>query len=507
MFIEWLFMKKTPKLLNYLLPQPRDILFIGVLLGVLYNGPTMFSSDGDSARHITVGNFIIDNKTVPTHDVFSHTMFGERFVPHEWLSEVVFSLANRLMGLNGVVLLTALLGSLTILLVYQEMIKRGNFRFVALFVATWVTFVSSIHWLARPHMFTFFFIALWTFWLEQTYQNKDRYLWRFPLLMLLWVNAHGAFITGFIVWGIYLADWLWEFVRGCSTKAKGKHLLLIGLFSFVVTFLNPSGWYLWRTIVGYLGNEFITNHIVDHLSPNFHLKSNWPFMFMVAFALFSLMQKSKIHLREALSLAGWTMMGLYSVRNIPLFAVITAPIYGKLIQPWAEKMRSFGRRSGVPSENELTLRGYVWIVVAVLFFGTVLWRGIPIDQKGTGNVFLADKMPVQAVNWLEENPQKGNMFNSFLWGGYILYRLWPEEKVFIDGEALFYGETLFREYLDVINLSDGWEKILDNHDVSWMLIPRDDVLAKHLFSNDKDMWKLIYADNTAAIFSRDVVMP
>ena len=114
-------------------------------------------------------------------------------------------------------------------------------------------------------------------------------------------------------------------------------------------------------------------------------------------------------------------------------------------------------------------------------------------------------MPVQAVDWLEKNPQDGKMFNHFIWGGYILYRMWPHETVFIDGQTDFYGEVLFREYLDVINLSADWEKILDKHDVSWMLIPRNEGLAKYLYAVDDDAWHVIYEDKTAVIFRRDFV--
>ena len=173
-----------------------------------------------------------------------------------------------------------------------------------------------------------------------------------------------------------------------------------------------------------------------------------------------------------------------------------SPIFGALIQPWAEKMLIWRKQAGGPKESDVTLRGYVWIVLPILFFGFVLWRGIPIDQKGTGNIYLADKMPVQAVNWLQKNPQEGKMFNDFVWGGYILYRMWPNETVFIDGQTDFYGETLMREYLDVITLSDGWEGILDRHKVSWMIIPSNGSLARYLSPIENDAWKIIYKDNT-----------
>ena len=496
-------MKKN-SILAYLLPQPRDILFIGVFFSMVFGGTKLFNNDGDLGRHITIGNYILDTGTIPTRDIFSHTLAGERLVPHEWLAQVVFALAHRVMGLSGDVFIAALLGALTILIVYEELIKRGNLRLVALFVATWVTIVSSIHWLARPHMFTFFFIVLWTYGLERFYKRENTSSWYFPVLMLIWVNTHGAFIAGFVVLGTYIADWIWEFLRGRGTKEMGMQLFLIGLLSFAVTFINPSGVYLWGTSVGYVSNEFMTSHTVEYISPNFHEKDMWPFLFMVAFALFALMQERKVQVREALLLAGWTAMSLYSVRNMPLFAVITAPIYGALIQPWAEKMLNWTKPAAGPRESENILRGYVWVVVAVLFFGFVLWRGIPIDQKGTGNVFLPDKMPVQAVDWLEKNPQDGKMFNHFIWGGYILYRMWPHETVFIDGQTDFYGEALMREYYDVIDLNANWEDVLAKHAVSWMLIPRNEGLAKYLYSvDDDDAWHVIYADETAVIFRRD----
>lgn len=494
-------MQRPSVLLSYLLPQPRDILFIGVLFSMLLGGPKMFNNDGDLGRHITIGNYILDTGTIPTRDIFSHTMSGEQLVPHEWLAQVFFALAHRLMGLSGDVLLAALLGSLTILIVYEELIRRGALRLVALFVTALVAVVSSIHWLARPHMFTFLFVALWAYWLERFFRSETIKWWLFPALMLIWVNTHGAFIAGFVILGAYFADWLWEYFQGRGTRAMGLQLVLIGLLSFAATFINPSGWHLWGTSVGYVSNDFMTSHTVEYLSPDFHEPDVWPFLFMIAFALVALLQGRKIQLREALLLAGWTAMSLYSVRNLPLFAVVTAPIYAALIQAWVEKLLQRLKPGTGQRESENMMRGYVWVVAATLFFGFILWRSIPIDQRGTGNVYLPDKMPVQAVDWLEAHPQEGNVFNHFVWGGYILYRLWPDEVVFIDGQTDFYGESLMREYIEVVSLTDGWEEILARHKVSWMLIPRDEVLAEQLYSSID--WTVIYEDETAAILRRN----
>jgi len=193
---------------------------------------------------------------------------------------------------------------------------------------------------------------------------------------------------------------------------------------------------------------------------------------------------------------------LHTIRNIPLFAVITAPIYGSLLQSWAEKIPGLLKRELNFKETEKSLRGYVWIVAGTLIFGLALWRGIPLDEKGTGNVFLSDQMPVLAVNWLEQNPPHGKMFNDFAWGGYILYRMWPHQTVFIDGQADFYGEALFREYIEVVSLRNDWEGILDKYDVSWIITQRTGLLGRHLLSDPTDAWNLDYEDNTTVIFSR-----
>ena len=80
----------------------------------------MLNTDGDIGRHITIGNYILENWKIPTNDIFSHTMTGERLVPHEWLAQVIFALVYRWMGLSGVVLICALVIAATFWLVFRR---------------------------------------------------------------------------------------------------------------------------------------------------------------------------------------------------------------------------------------------------------------------------------------------------------------------------------------------------------------------------------------------------
>ena len=115
------------------------------------------------------------------------------------------------------------------------------------------------------------------------------------------------------------------------------------------------------------------------------------------------------------------------------------------------------------------------------------------------NVYNSDIFPVEAVSWLEANPQSGNVFNHFTWGGYLLYRLYPAQKVFIDGQTDFYGEALTREYVTVTTLNPGWEDILNKYKVEWALIPTKSALSQALVEKN---WEILYEDPTATIYQR-----
>ncbi len=89
------------------------------------------------------------------------------------------------------------------------------------------------------------------------------------------------------------------------------------------------------------------------------------------------------------------------------------------------------------------------------------------------------------------------MFNHFDWGGYLLYQMWPEKTVFIDGQTDFYGEALTHEYEQMIRLEDGWQDRFQKYNVSWAIIPPDQPLARGL--RDEMKWMIVYQDDTAVI--------
>jgi len=482
---------KIPRIFTYLFPRIQDALFVGTLIAVAIQGPFLLNGDGDLGRHITLGNYIINNWKIPTQDIFSHTMAGARLVPHEWLAQVLFGALNIWIGLSGVVLLIALLIAATFACTYRAMLKRNISRIPALVITMLAAYASNLHWLARPHIFTFLFAAVWAYQLE----NEKGRVWLFPLIMWAWANTHGAFIAGFVIWGAHAAGWLWEYLHKQNTKEAGIRLAVIGVASFAITLINPAGWRLWGTSIGYLGTRFLVDRTIEYQSPNFHNWSTWPFLMMLSLGILLLGMRGRLRLHESLLFAGWTIMSLYSARNIPLFAIITAPYLGTAIQAAVEKIPAWQQFEQRISRAENSLKGILWPLLAVTVLAVSSYtRPNPADQ------FDPNKFPVKAVDWLSAHPQQGPMFNNFIWGGYILYRLWPQQTVFIDGQTDFYGEALTREYTQVMSLDQGWEAVLEKYDVSWVIVQSDKPLVTAL--QDDMNWSPIYSDDTATILRR-----
>jgi hypothetical protein len=480
-------------LLSYLFPSLRDAIFIAVLLAVSAQGHMLLNADGDLGRHITIGNYIAETRTIPTADVFSHTMYGERLVPHEWLVQWTFGRVHTIAGLDGIVSLIALLIAAAFTLVYREIRKRNIQSIIAFAVAVLAAYASSLHWLARPHVFTFLFIAVWT----QLLADRNSRIWYFPLIMLVWANAHGAFITGFAVWFAHMAGWTWDYLHKRSDRSHGLRLIIIGLLSLAITLINPAGWDLWRTSGGYYGNEFLVNSTVEYLSPNFHNWSTWPFLIMLAICMLGLGIRVKLKTYEAFLLVGWMMLSLYSARNIPLFAIITAPYVATIIQTILSPVNFLQKIETPLNRVEGNQKGIILPLLAV-----VLLVSNAMSYKGlnAANTFDPDKFPEHAVDWLEENPQEGEMFNNFIWGGYLLYRLFPRDLVFIDGQTDFYGEAFSREYAQVMRLENGWEGILIKYNVSWVIVETSRPLVSALQSDLN--WRVVYQDSTATILQK-----
>jgi hypothetical protein len=288
--------------------------------------------------------------------------------------------------------------------------------------------------------------------------------------MLIWVNLHGAFLAGILIWFCYfvgqffLKDFSWE-----STKP----LLWVGVSSLLMSFINPDGIGIWKTGYEFLSNQYLVGHTAEYLPPNFQESSTWPFLILllISILLFAITRR-RLEMAHLFLVGGWALLAIYSARNIPIFAAVSTPFLSKMVVDMIQGAQNNHRTERYLQvemkikELESQIRGGFWVVFSVSVVLLLLITGRRLDFDQAGNNFSAETFPVNAVDWIEKNPLEGNGFNYFPWGGYLLYRIWPENLVFIDGQTDFYGEDLTREYESVITLDTNWLNVIKKYEIN-----------------------------------------
>jgi hypothetical protein len=483
------------------LPSFADVIFCCCFIRLTLSSDSWLLNDADTGYHIRAGEYILSNFMVPKRDIFSYIAPPLPWIAHEWLSEVIMALVHRFSGLTGIVIFFAFLIGVAYSLLFRfSQSIQCNFVLTALLVLL-ATVSSSIHWLARPHIFSLLLTIGWYAILDN-YQHKEKnYLYALPLLMLLWVNLHGGFIIGFVLLAVYFTGnliplpWAAGYRKQIGIE-KCKNIAIVALASLLLSLLNPRGYSILLFPFSMVSNRFIMENVTEFLSPNFH--AALPFLYILLLAIGVLaVSRTSLHATEVILVLLFTYMSLYSARYIPLFGIVITPILLRRIQPGLENSNTafanfFRQRSKNLELTDASARGHLWPIISVLVvFALAL----------NGNIaFKFDRMikPVAAAEFLKREKITGNMFNDDEFGDYLIYAAWPQYKVFFDGRSDMYGEAWGQQYLRIANVQPGWEKVIAKNHITWIFSGASSPLSAILL--EKANWQLVYADPVAKIF-------
>jgi hypothetical protein len=314
--------------------------------------------------------------------------------------------------------------------------------------------------------------------------------------MILWANLHGAFITGLVMVGLFGIGLILDRSYSDAIKIGALFVTLV-----LASFINPYGPELISHSFGYLQLDYLANTIHEYNSPDFHNLIAWPFAGMILISIVLGWRSSqRLGWTPLVLIAFWTASGLYSARNIPLYGQVA--ILFLAAEADAMVKQFFPRLDRVIERAELIGHrtwGWMW---AVLFAILIIYHqanGGVIDYLKLGNRFDPKIFPVEALDTLGESGfPKGNVFNTFYWGGYLLYRLWPDQLVFIDGQTDFYGLDLTFSYDQAINLQGDWRQIFESYQIEWIILPTDEPMSPWL--DQSEDWDLFYRDDTASVW-------
>jgi hypothetical protein len=383
--------------------------------------------------------------------------------------------------------------------------ERGNI-FLAVFIIL-LTIASSIfHWLARPHIFSLLLFVMTYYLLEQFQSRHIQTFYFFPLLVLLWANLHGGFISGFILISVYLIGNSVKFVlsrdEGKKLYRQKTRVLMLTLFACVfVSLINPYGLGVLLYPVKLIFQRSIIDRIAEFQSPNFHHLLLVPskYFLLLAILLIGILKKN-LDIIEIFLIIIFANMALFSQRFVPLFCIVVAPILARNAQWILNQTKSrfvdvFQRKSNDMCLMDASASGYLWLVVGILIV-TLAVAANRIEYQ-----FDESRKPVEAVNFLKKVSLRGNMFNDDEFGDYIIYSAYPQYKVFIDSRVDMYGVDHFKDYLTMVYFEPGWEKVIEKYKINWMILSSDSILSRYL--NERKDWKTIYSDKVANILVRN----
>lgn len=450
------------------------------------------SIDPDLWWHLKAGRDIIDTRSIPRTDDYSFTKQGSEWVAHEWLSEVLIEGLYRLTGLAGLVTIFSLIIVITLWLTYRRCDGKPYAAGIAILLAA---AASSPLFGVRPQMLTLLLACIYIILLERfDPKEQSRRLWWLVPLMLLWVNLHAGFALGLALIGLYIVravlDGEWNHVRP---------LLIVLIVCTAVVPLNPNGFRMFSYPYETLTSESMAAFIQEWHSPDFHKTTYLPLAILLlgTFAAMSL-SPARARLGEIFLVLITAFGALRSVRHIPIFSLCAAPVLAKHLWAIAKDRgwdKSLTGTEARPTGIKLLIN--IVLLLAPLALGVSRIWHFASHQRNYETL----RNPVAAVEFLKSQRLPGPIYNRYGWGGYLIYQLYPEYRVYIDGRADVYGDAFFTEAMRTYDGAGDWARSLDRHGIKTVLISPDAPLAS-LLRNDQGKWKLVYEDNDAIIFSR-----
>src|SRR5580700_4357397 len=157
-------------------------------------------TDPDVGWHLRSGQLIVQTHRVFHTDPYSFTRFGQTWVDHEWLSQVLMFSLYRLAGWGGLI---AGFGAVIAAAFMVVFLRCPGRPYVAGALVLLGAFASAPSWGVRPQMLTLLLASVLLLILERSYQ-RPKLLWWTPVLMLLWVNLHAGFALGIVLMVLFL---------------------------------------------------------------------------------------------------------------------------------------------------------------------------------------------------------------------------------------------------------------------------------------------------------------
>ena len=475
-------MKQRSALLQTALHHAPVIGALGLAFGISLGHPL----DADLWIHLNTGRFLADYGRLPIPDPFTFGAQGASWIAHEWLAEwVIYQLINTV-GVGTTQMASALLFVATWFIVARTLAVGG--------VRTWVQATTVVVGAVaagafsgiRPMQFGLFFLALTVCILMRHRRSGTLAVWLLPVIFLVWANVHGSFPIGFGAGLAIVADVTWHRLRlpsvGSESRTSLRALVPSLALSAAAILVNPSGPALWAHPFWQLvtpARQFNS----DWNPPDLFSQSWWGLAILIACAIVAIVW-GRFRIPPVMAAAVVVLLALSATaRKTMAFSSVVVPAL--LDGPLA----AIGRpRWQPPVIAQRT--------AATLLFVLSIALGAWLSPRSLDGPYVTP-MPDAARDYLEAR-SLARVWNTYHWGGFLTWTLWPESHVSIDGRYDPFAEGALPDYVQVVGLSPNWRELLAEGAPDAVVIRSDSALARALTSEPG--WTVGYRDAVATVF-------
>ncbi len=431
---------------------------------VIFFTISYFSIDPDFGWHLASGKYIIKNG-IPTKDIFTYTAPSFTWINHEWLYDVLVAFLYGIGGYFIISLFFAGIWTSGLLLA-----QRKRIYYVLIFSCLAVLPFSGI----RPVAWTVLFVAI----IERIINAKKESLKYFlPLIFLLWANLHGSFILGLLIMTYYYFF------------SKNKIPVAPFILSFVAVLFNPFGLRIFEEIFRTVLDSQLKFRVIEWKA--FYIPAiSIPFI-ILTISLFLFFEKKQ--LKKIFGIPFFALiLTLSSVRHLPIFIVTSS----RYLESYLIKLKKILHSKKINNKRYFLVYCFsagVWLMMT--FFAVLLIRE-SISSKQT--------YPLKAVEYINNNPCRGNIFNSYSYGGYLIWKL-PNYKVYIDGRMPSWklnNENYLENYVKFLNDDTYRQSQVSKYNITCMLLTESESSSVRnnntqlLDQLKREGWKLI--DNASS---------
>jgi len=477
--------------------------------------------------HLKAGEIIVTSGSIPRVDLFSFTCAGRPFVLQSWLVEVLYYALYHVGGLALLITLNTALLVAALLPVYHLSYQvAGGVRMAVLSVLPAVGCLLTFGSI-RSQVFSFVCFSV-TYWVLSSYRlRKTNALWAIPVLMVAWVNLHGAFVLGLALVGLVLgSETMRRLVLGPRADTlSGRELRALAYIlvaAMLATLVNPEGYGVYSAVVTVTRDPVSQSFVTEWQPPRMDqlgiLSFYGPFFVTVLVLLYS---AARPDWTETVLCLGFAALGLTSLRNAIWFSIVMTPILARYLPMIDVKttlgpLRRFGavdalarwmerhteNNSRAPVRHGLNGAIASGVLLITILLSPAIRPHIVGDRRG---IFLDRATPLGALDYMESHGVRQRVFTPEIYGDYLVWRLWPEQRSFVDSRVHLFQQCpwVVNDY-NVVHLDSHWEDRLARYEIGYILLNKEEGESRGILDSARGSprWRLIYEDERSVLFEK-----